>query len=559
MKKYFYALGLVLAVIFGAGQIAKAEQCVEPAYPDCRNVNCKGLPSYPTFQFEACLTKCANDFGVLQNEFYACQDRQWQAQQAAQLRQQQEEEAARQAAQAQLQQQQQEEAQRQAQQQQSQSIYQPVESLQKELETPSPAIPPPADLNIPLAPVAQETPNVQYLEMKDINKGDIIAAPADSKINILTGNGKIDLKEGTIMKYIDKYIWQLASGAAHFVEKIENAAAAKRLNIKTSNAVMVVRGTQFTADVDTLGQTTVTVIKGTVNVAPTAKGKKTVDVKEGYQLTVGINGAAGKPAKIDSAALDTWYESVPADSAFFGSSWSKEATANRYRRECVFTASAATPTQTLTVDEQKILDAVNQGILAYHAKTSDLVMEKDKKISSAKERTNVNGTVAMRLYFNGKSIYYPGDKAGTWKTFQDKKLTDNLFKMIRQENLTYDFDKNTFTFANWEGAGKNRLAVYSGQLTSAGTGDVIGSATGQGQEAGQPVGTAKIYVDEEGQLWNKTEVTVNVQSGKIKLPLYETCQVTYGNDIKVALPSKAKKVDAKTGSAEFSKAISSVR
>jgi glycine cleavage system H lipoate-binding protein len=71
--------------------------------------------------------------------------------------------------------------------------------------------------------------------------------------------------------------------------------------------------------------------------------------------------------------------------------------------------------------------------------------------------------------------------------------------------------------------------------------------------------TAKIYVDEESQLWNKTEITINVQSGKVVLPLYQNCQVTYGDAVKVSLPSKAKQVDTKTGSAEFSKAVASVR
>ncbi len=560
MKKYLLTFSFLIGVLLVMAQVARAETCVAPAYKtdyDCRTKDCAGLPSYPTYQFEACLTKCDNDISTQNAAYDACLERQRQAQQEQQQQEEAQRLAQEQAQQAEAQRQAQLQAQQQ-QQQESQSIHQPVEQLQQELQTPGPAVQPPAELNPPAAPVTQEIPNVQYLEMKNIKKGDTLTAPADSKINILTGNGKIDLKEGSVLKSLGQNIWQLISGAARFVEKMENIAAAKRLNVKTSNAVMVVRGTQFSVDVAAGGKTTVTVVKGTVNVAPTAKGKKAVDVKEGYQLSIDKNGP-GKSTKINSSQLDTWYETAPASSAFFNSSWSKEAAANRYRRDCVYTTAAATPTQTLTADEQKIVDAVNHGLSIFRVKTSDLVMEKDKKVSSAKEKTNLDGTVAMQLYFDAKNIYYPGDKAGTWKTFQDKNIIDKLFKMIRQENLTYDFDKSTFAFANWAGTGKNRLAVYSGQLSNVGTQDVIGSATGQQQETGQPVGTAKIYLDEESQLWNKTEITINVQSGKIIFPLLETCQVTYGDGVKVSLPSKAKKVDAKTGNAEFSKAVSSVR
>lgn len=48
--------------------------CVYPNYPDCRNVECKGLPSYPTFEFEACLTNCDNNYNALLTAYYACLD-----------------------------------------------------------------------------------------------------------------------------------------------------------------------------------------------------------------------------------------------------------------------------------------------------------------------------------------------------------------------------------------------------------------------------------------------------------------------------------------------------
>lgn len=396
----------------------------------------------------------------------------------------------------------------------------------------------------------------QYYDASNFTSGQTINAPVDQPANIARPDQNIYMQAGSIIKFVSQNTWQTVNGIFRFLEK---TAINGRYKVRTNGGATVsVRGTQFIIN-ETPNVTTITLIKGALSVAPAKKGKPAVNLKEGYQLVITC-GVLGKPAKFAADMLDTsWYENISAGQNFWDSSWTKEAAANRYRRECIFTAAAATPTVTPTSDEQKIIDAINQGILAYRAKTSDLVMEKDKKLSSAKERTNVDGTVAMQLYFDSKGIYYPGDKAGSWKTFQDKNITNKLFKIIREENLTYDFDQSTFTFTNWEGAGKNRLAVYSGQLTSAGTGDVIGSATGQSQESGQPVGIAKIYLDEESQLWNKTEITINVQSGKVVLPLYQNCQITYGDAVKVALPSKAKKVDAKTGSAEFSKAIRSVQ
>lgn len=49
-----------------------AKNCGDyPVYPDCRG-RCAGLPSYPTYQFEDCLTKCGNDFGAVQAAYNKC-------------------------------------------------------------------------------------------------------------------------------------------------------------------------------------------------------------------------------------------------------------------------------------------------------------------------------------------------------------------------------------------------------------------------------------------------------------------------------------------------------
>lgn len=416
---------------------------------------------------------------------------------------------------------------------------------------------PPAATSPASAPASSAT---QYLGPKDFKVGQTYTAPADQAANIITPSQKIDLKPGSILKYIDKLTLQLVSGVAHIVEKLEKVAIAGRYKVRVAYATVSVRGTQYTVDASVPDKTTVIVTKGIVNVAPTAKGAKAIDVKEGYQLTVADKGPTPRPAKINPATLDTWYESIPAGPAFLNSSWSKQAATNRYRLECVFTSGVATATQTLTADEQKAFDdIIKPGLAIFRLKTLDLVIEKDKRLYSTMERTNLAGNRAMQLYFDAKGIYYPAEKAGTWKTFLDKNIIANLFKTIRRENFTSVFDKSTLVFTNWAGTGKNRLAVYSGALTSDGTDKVISNATGADQEAGQPVGTATIYIDEESQLWNKAELAVNVQSGKVTFPLYERCQLTYGDAVKVALPAKAQSVNAKAGLEELNKAISSVR
>jgi len=131
--------------------------------------------------------------------------------------------------------------------------------------------------------------------------------------------------------------------------------------------------------------------------------------------------------------------------------------------------------------------------------------------------------------------------------------------MVRQENLTYGFDKSTFVFSNWEGTGKNRLAVYTGKLNSAGTADIVNSIASIDPEAGQEIGTAKIYIDEESRLWTKMEAVIMMKSGKIVIPIQMIVSVKYGDAIKVTMPTKLKRMDAKTGLAEMQSVINAVR
>lgn len=439
-------------------------------------------------------------------------------------------------------------------QQQQQAAAQPATSPTTITPTP---INPTVISPTPISPTGiSPTPVVaQYYSASDLAPGQTIIAPTDIPANIIKSGQNISMKAGSIIKYINQNTWQTINGTFRFLEKV---AIDGRYKVRTNGGPAVsVRGTQFTIN-EAPNVTTITLIKGALSVTPVQKGKPVVNMKEGYQLTI-TNGVVGKPTKFDANTLDTWYEAVSPGPAFLDSSWTLEKAANRYRREVVFTAGSATPTETLTADEQKTVDAINQGLAIYYKKTVDTIIEKDKRVFSTVGRINANGTASAQLYVDAKGVYYPSGKAGTWKTFSNKAMVNDIFKMLRQENLTYGFDKGTFVFSNWEGTGKNRLAVYTGKLNSAGTADIVNSIASTDPEAGQEIGTAKIYIDEESQLWTKMEAVIMMKSGKIVIPIQMIASVKYGDTIKVAIPTKLKKMDAKTGLAEMQSITNAVK
>ena len=569
---------LILSILLcGIYKVAEAE-C--PAPPASCEAHCSGWPT--SAERQECTTACIQlglqqEWTTYHNECLAREAADKQAEDARKAREQQQAqewqaEQARQQAARQAQEQQARELQaelerqlaaQQATQQQQQNNPPPP---QQPVASPQPNTPPegkPLPVTVENIPApAPEPTDVKYMDIKDIKKGDSITAPPDKKIDILTGDGKIDLKEGSVLTYVSENLWQLVKGTVHFAfEHVKQ----RGIKVRTPNAVCSVRGTQFTTEITPNGDTKVTVTKGIVNVAPTARGQKAVDVKEGFQITIaksapGKSVKQAKPTKIDTAKIDKWYESIPASQGFFDSSWQKEASASQYKRECVFSAGKMTPGQILTEDEQKLVDDLNKNIPQFRVKTTDTIIEKDKKLSSGREKNTVAGKASMQLSIDAKGIYYPGEKTNTWKTFMDKKMIEDIFKSARAQNLTYDFDKKTFVFEKWENNGKSRLAVYSAKLTPDGTDDIISTATGANSEDGQEVGTFKVYIDEETRLWSKGDITINVKSGKVIFPLKETCQITYGDTIKIVTPgAKAKKTDAKTGAVELNKIINSAR
>lgn len=394
--------------------------------------------------------------------------------------------------------------------------------------------------------LAQVQP-VQYFGAADIKAGQTITAPSDQKVNIVIGDQKIDLKEGSVIKYVDQYTWQVVSGNFRFIEKV---AVNGKYKVKVPGAVIAIRGTQFLIDA-AANSVTITILKGMVIVTP-IKGKATATVKAGYQLTI-TGSALGKPAQFNANTLDAWYESIPANTNFVNASWKKAVANTTWSRRCTVTSSQATPTETLTAEEQQTIDAFNQqAIPVFRVHELDALMGPNK-VSTTKEKTTVNlGTKAVRMMTDSKSFYYSGDSAGAvWKVFKDKTMVSGLLQAAKTQNIVTGVDQSTLTFDHWNKVGNTRIAAYSAKGTQSGTEELINSALAPGAGAGQELATGTIYIDEDTQQWLRYDVNAYIKTGKIAFTLHKTCQYTYDAAVKIKLPAKAKSIAVKAGTAEL--------
>lgn len=541
MKKYFYIL-ISAIVLLGGSKIIQATDCVPPQ--SCEE-HCSG---WPTGEERAECTSACIRLGLPQewaDNYNGCLK--WQADEQQREK---ERQAKQQQAEQQLQQRQAEEKARQ--QQIEQQLKQQQQAGQPSL-TPQTQSPPP--VNMPEVTVNQKAANVQYKEMKDIKKGDILTAPVNKKMNIPLPNGKIDIKEGASIQYLGQDTWKAIKGAFRFLAKV---AAKGRFNVKTPTAICAVRGTQFLTEISADGATKVKVLKGVVNVT-TADGKKSIDVKEGFQTTVGKKGSPAKPTKIDDFTNDKWYQDIPPSATWFNTSWNKVSNVDKYSENFVTTAGQAIATETLTVDEQTFLDTFNHNISLFRLINISSIIGQEKKLSSSTSKSNVDGSKSLQLFTNGKTVYYPGNKHGEWKGFSDKTLISNLFKVAHDQNISYPFDKDSLKFEKWDDSGKTRVAIYNGKLTSNGNKDFIEGALLQGASVGQEMASVKIYIDEESGLWNKIEAIANIKTGEIVFPLKGNAILTYDSGVKIKIPSKFKRVDPKIGLVEMSKSIDATK
>lgn len=244
---------------------------------------------------------------------------------------------------------------------------------------------------------------------------------------------------------------------------------------------------------------------------------------------------------------------------FLTSSFAKTKAVDKFTRTCVVTAGKATPTETITTDEQADVDYFNEIVGKFKAKNVETFMTKEKKVFASREKINVSGTKSVKIFMDNNGIYYPGVKAGKWKGFKSEDMLKGMFESVNSSNVTSYFDKNSLSFLKWETKGKARTAIYSAKLNADGNYDFISSSFGKDLVEGQDIALVKLSIDEKTQMWTKYEAVIqNLKSGKIKFPLKGVCQMTYGNAVKVNIPKNVEWVDMETGVVEMIEVMSTV-
>ncbi|MFA6171618.1 MAG: hypothetical protein WCW77_04485 [Patescibacteria group bacterium] len=386
----------------------------------------------------------------------------------------------------------------------------------------------------------------QSISASDLKPGKTFTAPANQPTSIVKPDQSIFLKAGSAIKYIDQYTWQTVNGVFRFLEKTAINGRYK-VRVNGGNAVVSIRGTQFIVN-ETKDTTTLTLIKGSLTIKP-AKGAS-VTLKEGYQLVV-TKGVLGKAVKYNAAKLDTsWYLNIQPAANFTNSSWQKTSAAANWSSDCTTTARQAAAAETLTADEQTQLDLLNQAIPVFKAREIDS-LELPNKISANLEKTTVSvGTKYLKATVIGKSLFYSNDKTGkVWKVFQDKSTTDGMLKSAKSHNIVFGINKSTMAFDHWEKSGNTRIAVFSAALTQDGTDSLISGSLSSEAGSSANLGSVNIYISEDTQQWIKTQVKVDYLTGKVIMPIYQTCTYAY-DKVKIKAP-KAKSVTSKAGIAEM--------
>lgn len=108
--------------------------------------------------------------------------------------------------------------------------------------------------------------------------------------------------QGVFGRY--RYLWQPFHDGKCIVG--QNLIRQDCRKVRTPNAILGDRGTEFLVDTDKKG-TTVTVLDGTV-IATDLKGKKTVEVAAGQSIYIKQGGLPEDPKSYDPAKLDRWWE-----------------------------------------------------------------------------------------------------------------------------------------------------------------------------------------------------------------------------------------------------------
>jgi len=396
-------------------------------------------------------------------------------------------------------------------------------------------------------PVTPTPITARYYNATDLAPGQTVSAPADLPASITKPDQSIFMRAGSAIKYVDQNVWQTLGGVFRFIEK---TAIDGRFKIRTNGgAVVAVRGTELIID-EAGDTTTLTLLKGLVTVK-SAKSNATVTVKPGYSLTI-KNGVPGKPVKTEAAKLDkSWYADIAPSETFTSAAWQKTSAAGNWSDVCTITAGQSVASETLTADEQSALDYINQASTVFSVQETDIFAAANKISVARKKTTANNGTQTMSVVINGKSLHYSGD-GKVWKVFQEKDLIASMLDSAKSHNIVYGIDRSTMTFDHWEldASGANRLAVYKAVATRDGTDSLIHNAFSSEAPSAPETARGYVYVDEETQRWVMTATRIDYPTGKIVMPIYQTCKYAY-DTAKIKVPARSKSVTSAVGITEM--------
>ena len=339
------------------------------------------------------------------------------------------------------------------------------------------------------------------------------------------------------------------------VKLSEPAIKNEKRHMAGITAVAGVRGTEFIMNNDN-GQTTFQLLEGSLSVSD-IKGKKTVILKPGQQVTGLIAGGLSKVTTFSEASLDQWYNQAPPAASLLQSSVQNAAALDSFALSCNMKANPAQVNGSLSTDEQQRLDWYNKGAASFAVSVGANVFYSQKKFDISMNKKNLNGTTNFEMRLIGNNVYYQLPNQG-WKKFADKTFSTQFLAGFRKTPITNAADVSSLSFADWSrepGSSLQRLAGYSGNLTANETVSLL-SNIGIQATSTTPVGSISVGVRLRDYLWEYYNEYVNAGDNNVVLPVINRCTAKVGGDVKnVVAPKKATSINAKAGEGELIKGL----
>lgn len=257
MRKLFISFWLGILCSMAIAPVTLAQQCqlnYRSCFPECSH-----LPSYPTYEKEACLTQCNNENNERQQQYNMCLEQQQAEEQPVEEPQQQPEEQP-------------------AEEPQQQLEEQPVEEPQQPRE------------------LEESTTGIKiYKAGVDIKQGDTVTTGNNELAEIHFSDGSIaQLGENSNFTYESESDIKLTLGKIYLSIK-QALSGERRFRVRTTFATTAVRGTKFNMETDNTA-TVVQVTEGIVEVSDPSTNS-TVEVNAGYKVTATDQGISS-PVRI---------------------------------------------------------------------------------------------------------------------------------------------------------------------------------------------------------------------------------------------------------------------